>query len=161
MLVLQPCGELARMTRRQRIVALQSAMEEGIQRGELIDVMSEVRIEHQHIDGVYIRTMHLPAGRAIVGKIHKHNHCAILQRGRVTVFTEWGREELEGPQTFTSPAGVKRGILAHTDTVWTTIHATDETDLDRIEEQMIAKSYADFDAFAEENEAMLTNRVLQ
>ena len=64
------------------------------------------------------------------------------------MFTEdGGLERLSGPLTMTSPAGCKRAVYAHTDTTWTTIHRTDETDLEKIEDWVIAKSYEDYEQF--------------
>jgi hypothetical protein len=41
----------------------------------------------------------------IVGKIHKHAHLNMLMKGRVSVFTEKGREDFTGPLTMVSQAG--------------------------------------------------------
>jgi hypothetical protein len=108
----------------------------------------ECPLQHSFIDGVYVRTIFIPAGTVIVGKIHKHSHANILSKGEVIVFTEEGdMEHLKGPITMVSPAGCKRAVRALTDTTWTTIHRTDETDLDKIEDWVIAKSYEDYEQF--------------
>ena len=65
----------------------------------------------------------------------------VISKGRVTVYTEDGCRDLEAPITFISEVGTKRAVLAHEETVWTTVHVTSETDLDKIEEHVIAKSY--------------------
>ncbi len=105
-------------------------------------------LQHSFIDGVYVRTIHIPAGTVIVGKIHKHSHANILSQGEVSVFTEGGGlERLKGPLTMVSEAGTKRAVYAHTDTVWTTIHKTDETDLDKIERYVIADTYQEYEQF--------------
>jgi hypothetical protein len=46
-----------------------------------------------------------------------------------------------------SPPGCKRAVATLSDTVWTTIHVTDLTDLAAIEDYVIAKSYAEYEAF--------------
>ena len=51
------------------------------------------------------------------------------------------------PLTMVSPAGTKRAVYAKTDVVWTTIHLTNETDLEKIEEETIAKSYQEYEQF--------------
>jgi hypothetical protein len=48
---------------------------------------------------------------------------------------------VQAPFTLVAQPGAKRVILAHTDVVWTTIHGTDETDLEKIENEFIAKTY--------------------
>lgn len=115
----------------------------------------ECPLQHSLIDGVYVRTIFIPAGTVIVGKIHKHSHANILSQGEVIVFTEEGdMEHLKGPLTMVSPAGCKRAVRALTDTTWTTIHRTDETDLDKIEDWVIAKSYEDYEQFKIKGEPM-------
>ena len=98
-------------------------------------------VKHHFAPGLYAREMLLPAGLLIVGKIHKHAHINTISFGHVTVYTEFGESELRGPLTFTSEVGTKRVVLAHADTLWTTYHVTEETDLDKIEDYVIAKSY--------------------
>ncbi|NBR01299.1 MAG: hypothetical protein EBT97_12810, partial [Actinobacteria bacterium] len=40
---------------------------------------------HAFAPGAYARTIFIPAGTLVVGKIHKHAHLNILIRGRVSV----------------------------------------------------------------------------
>jgi hypothetical protein len=100
-------------------------------------------LQHHYAPGLYAREILLPKGSLVVGKIHKHAHINTISRGHVTVYTEFGESDLIGPTTFTSKVGTKRVVLAHEDTIWTTYHVTEETDLDKIEEHVIAKSYDD------------------
>ena len=108
----------------------------------------ELPLSHVFAPSVYIRTIKIPAGTVVVGKIHKHKHGNILSQGKVSVFTEsGGMETLIAPITLVSDAGTKRALYAHTDLVWSTIHLTDKTDLAEIEEELIAKDYAEYEAF--------------
>lgn len=126
---------------RQKLYSLQLAC------AELPDV--EMPLQHTFAPGVYVRTIFIPAGSVIIGKIHKHRHANVLSQGHVTVLTEGGGlEELHGPLTMVSEPGTKRAVYAHTDTVWTTIHPTDKTDLGDIEEEVIAKTYEEYEQFA-------------
>lgn len=114
--------------------------------GELPEV--ECPLLHQFAPGVYMRTIFIPEGTIIVGKIHKHAHPNILSKGIASLLTEGGGvETITGPLTIISPPGTKRGLFAHTDLVWTTIHLTNSTDLKQIEEEVIAKTYDDYQAF--------------
>jgi hypothetical protein len=101
---------------------------------------------HAFAPGAYARTIFIPAGTLVVGKIHKHAHLNILIRGRVSVATEEGPMELEAPRVMTSKAGTKRVVYAHTAVLWTTIHLTNKTDIAEIEDEIIAKSYDEYDA---------------
>ena len=107
-------------------------------------------LKHTFAPGMYAREIFLPADTFIVGKIHKHAHLNIVTRGRCTVVTEHGRREIdatEGPVTFTSEPGTKRALYVHEETVWTTIHAVQSTDLAEIERDIIAPDYPELDAF--------------
>lgn len=99
-------------------------------------------LTHRFADNQYIREIFIPAGTIIVGKIHRHSHCNFISKGRVLVATEQGGiEELIAPLTIISPAGTKRLVYALEDTVWTTIHVTDKTDIAEIEKEIITEDY--------------------
>ena len=126
-------------TIRARIALLEDALRETPQ--------MEFSLKHTFTEGVYCREIFIPAGSVIVGKIHKHEHINFISKGRVTVLTKDGLQDLEGPCTMVSSKGTKRALYAHADTVWTTIHAnpTNETDLSKLEDMIIAKSYEALD----------------
>jgi hypothetical protein len=105
-------------------------------------------VTHHFAPGLYAREIFLPAGFVVVGKIHRHAHINTISKGRVSVATEFGTTELQAPCTFVSQPGTKRVVVAHEDTIWTTYHPTDETDLGRIEAHVIAPTFADYDAQA-------------
>lgn len=107
----------------------------------------ELKVIHHFSEGVYARELHIPAGVILTGEIHKFRNLNILSKGRIQVLTEDGMKEIEAPFTVVSPAGTKRIARALTDCVWTTIHGTDETDLDKIESHFIAKSEQEWLAY--------------
>ena len=112
---------------------------------EMMSTMPQVELPLKHIftTGVYAREIFIPAGTCVTGKIHRHAHLNFISRGHVTVRTKDGIEELRGPCTMVSSAGTKRALVAHEDTIWTTIHAnpTDERDLEKLEAFIIAPDY--------------------
>lgn len=93
-------------------------------------------IKHYFANGMYAREMTMPAGAIVTGAIHKTTHFCILSQGRVHVMSEDGIEELVAPAIIISQPGTKRAIHALEDTVWTNIHATNETDLDKLVEEL-------------------------
>lgn len=114
----------------------------------LQDVMLEMEgrhiepsVKHHFSEGSYGREMEIPAGAVIVGKIHKHSHINVISKGTIKVWTEYDVVTYEAPITFVSKPLTKRLVKAMTDTVWTTIHVTAETDLDKIENEVITDSY--------------------
>ena len=125
---------------RLRICAFEKVLSK--QEGAVFGDSDLCPLKHSFAPGIYVREIFIPKGVTIVGKIHKHEYPNFLMRGEVLVTTEQGgKEHLKAPLSMISPAGTKRAVLALEDTVWITCHATDETDLDKIEEYVIAKSY--------------------
>jgi len=121
--------------------------------GELPEV--EMPLQHVYAPGLYARTIFIPAGTFVVGKIHKHRHVNTLSMGMVDVLTESGGvERLCGPMTMTSEPGTKRALYAHTDLVWTTYHVLprDNMTLDEIEDYVIAPTYEAYERFLLEGE---------
>jgi hypothetical protein len=116
-------------------------------------------VKHHFSPGVYARELFIPAGTLLTGKIHRFEHLNIMSQGDMSVLTEDGVKRVQAPFTIVSPAGTKRIAFAHSDTVWTTIHATDETDIERIENLLVADSEADYSKFilmARENNKCLS-----
>ena len=145
---------------RQRLLNLETALTEEISAGRMQAIDCNSGLEHQFAPGVYMRTLKISKGTLIVGKIHKHQHPNILSKGEVLVLTEGGGlEHLIGPVQMISPAGTKRAVYALEDTVWTTIHLTDETDLEKIEAHVIAPSFEDYKTFLLESEPMKTKQL--
>ena len=108
----------------------------------------EVEEHHNFSDGVYVRSVHLKKGDLLVGKIHKTEHSNILSKGDVSVLTEWGYERLtveNTPLIWKSQPWTKRVVYAHEDSFWTVIHPTNETDLAKIEDEVIAKNYGELE----------------
>lgn len=99
-------------------------------------------LKHSFAPGNYAREITLPKDSLIVGKLHKHAHFNFILRGDVSVLTEEGPKRLKGPCYFVSFPGTKRVVYAHEETVWITVHPTNETDLAKIEDEVIAKDYA-------------------
>lgn len=122
---------------REKIVALENAIID-------LDLGDEADpAQHYFAPGVYCRQLFIPEDQLIVGKLHRFGHINIISHGTIDVVTEFGIARYVGPVTFTSEPGTKRVVHAITDTLWTCIHPTDETDLERIEEEVIAKTYND------------------
>lgn len=102
-------------------------------------------LKHYFAPGLYAREITLQKDSITVGKLHKHAHVNTISKGRVIVSTEFGCEELVAPCSFVSQPGTKRAVFAAEETVWTTYHPTHETDLVKIEEEVIAKNYDEYD----------------
>lgn len=117
---------------RQKVFAMENLMRQYPQ--------VELEVKHYFSKGVYARELYIPAGVILTGEIHKFENLNILSKGKIEVLTESGMVTAEAPFAIVSPAGTKRIARALTDCVWTTVHGTDEKDLNIIEKTFIAKS---------------------
>lgn len=120
---------LPKVPTRAQIVALER---------HLLDMPAlELEPVHHFAKGIYARELRIPAGTVLTGKVHRTEHLNVLSSGDITVWTEDGMKRLQAPATMVSRPGTKRVGYAHTDTVWITIHGTNETDLDALEAELI------------------------
>lgn len=126
------------------------AIEENIKQLPQIDPP----LEHGFAPGVYARKMLIKAGVALTGKIHKYAHWNVLLRGRIVIVTETGTKEMVAPAMFVSPPGTKRAGYALEDTEWVTIHPTNETDIDTIEQQIAVDTYEELAAMSVDGEVI-------
>jgi quercetin dioxygenase-like cupin family protein len=107
----------------------------------------ELPVKHHFSRGVYARELFIPKGTVLVGKIHKFSQVNIVSRGEISVLTEDGIKRVKAGSHIVAGPGVKRAGYAHEDTVWTTIHGTYETNLEKLEQELIAASFEDYDTF--------------
>ena len=107
----------------------------------------EIPPKHYFAKGLYAREITIPKGTLLTGKIHKTEHLNIISKGDISVLTEDGPKRVQAPFTMVSRPGTKRVGYAHEETVWTTIHGTDETDLAKIEAHFIAQDEQEYLTF--------------
>lgn len=142
-----PCGappvqKTGQPTTRARLLKLEDSIRKEL---ELLDI--DEMTFHHFAPGMYAREFRMKADDLVVGKIHKHDHLAMLVYGVASVSDEFNSVRMTGPHIWLSTSGVKRAVYAHTDCMFLTFHPTEETDLDKIEEHVIAPSYEALDAF--------------
>jgi hypothetical protein len=65
--------------------------------------------------------------------------------------TDEGVEVIEAPHYGITPAGTKRMLYTHSETQWVTVHVTDETDLEKIEAEIISDDPVSLLDFSEGN----------
>jgi len=100
-------------------------------------------VKHSFADGCYIREIFNPANELLVTKIHKKEHPFFLMKGKMSILTEDGVEHIKAPHYGITKPGTKRIIYTHTECVFVTVHATDKTNIDEIEKEVIAKDFND------------------
>lgn len=100
----------------------------------------EMPLTHRFAPGVYFREIFMPAGTFVIGHEHKTEHFNVVLSGRALVLIEGKTEEIKAPCVFLSGAGVRKVLLIEEDMRWVTIHATHETDITKLELELIIKS---------------------
>jgi hypothetical protein len=96
-------------------------------------------VVHHFAPGVYMRELTMPAGLVVLGKIHKTEHLNLITQGRVSFTAGDGTvHHVEAPYTFVSKPGIQKMLYVHEATTWLTVHPTMETDLTKLEAELIA-----------------------
>lgn len=97
----------------------------------------DLKIEHIFHPGMYMRKMVLPARHFAHSHKHNFDHFSFVTKGRVQVEVDGETTVLDGPDCILIRAGKVHTITAMTDTTWYCIHATDETDPDKIDHTLV------------------------
>lgn len=94
---------------------------------------------HRFTPHLYSRTFIMPAGSIYTSKQHKTEHQFAVLKGLCSVknvlTNEW--QHIRAPYLGITLPGTRRVLVIHEETVWTTFHPTDETDLEKLEAQLI------------------------
>jgi quercetin dioxygenase-like cupin family protein len=99
--------------------------------------MTAASLTHHFADGLYAKETAFPAGSILVQHRHHYDHFALLAAGSVELEVDGIRSTLHAPQILTIKAHAHHGVKALTDVVWFCIHATDETDPDKVDHVLI------------------------
>ena len=100
---------------------------------QVIDFSSE----HFFSEGVYSRKWTIPANTQIPTHKHVYDHMSILASGHVTVTADGDTIEYTAPAVIDVKKNVVHTIRAYEDSVWFCIHATSETEIDKIRSTLI------------------------
>lgn len=140
-----PKGTLSKEKFREMITQAEEKMCQT--EGAYVGTDSEVicPLKHSFGDGCYVREIFMPAGTFIISKLHNKNHPYFVLKGKALVKTEEGIVTIEAPFQGMTKAGTKRALYILEDMTWITVHVTDETDLDKIENEIISKNFKEFD----------------
>jgi quercetin dioxygenase-like cupin family protein len=102
----------------------------------------DLGIKHHFSSGVYAKQMMLPKGYFAISHAHNYDHLSILASGEVIVKTDDGEQHYTAPACVTIVKGLNHSITALQDAVWFCVHATEETNPDKIDEVVIMKEVA-------------------
>ena len=127
---------------REKISDLEQAIVDmGDRTGEVMHDANPVK--HTFAGGCYIREIYNPANQLLVTKIHKKEHPFFLMKGEMSILTEEGIQNIKAPYQGVTKPGIKRAIYTHEECVFITVHATDNTIIEDVEEEVICTKYED------------------
>lgn len=92
---------------------------------------------HHFSDGLYAKQMIIPKGFIAGSHSHTYSHLSILAKGSVVVSTDTTKVLYTAPSCIEITKNTLHSIEALEDSTWFCIHATDETDLDLIDDVLI------------------------
>lgn len=99
----------------------------------------DMGVVHHFSSGVYAKQMQLPKGYTALSHSHEYDHLSILAKGKVRIQTDETSGEFEAPTCLTIKAGMNHSITALEDVTWFCIHATEETDPQKVDEVLIQR----------------------
>jgi len=105
----------------------------------------ELPLEHFHIKGVYVRKGFIPAGTMLTGKVHNFESISILAQGTLRITNGTDSKIISAPHTFVDKAGIKRLGYAETDCTFITIHRTDNTEIEDIENELVSTTLEEYE----------------
>jgi quercetin dioxygenase-like cupin family protein len=120
----------ANVPNREQIDTLQTELSKLPQAEDMVT-------DHFFADGMYSRRVFRKAGTLIVGKVHLKDHFFICTKGEIIAWTENGMKKLSAGDIIECKRGTKRVTLATMDSIGTTVHRTDKTNLEEIEAELI------------------------
>ena len=146
---------------RKQVVTLEDQVRQS--KGALVgeELHKANPVKHTFADGCYIREIFNPAGLLLVTKIHKKKHPFFLMEGEMSILTEEGIQHIEAPHHGITLPGTKRVIYTHTNCVFITVHATESTDIEKIEEEVVAKDFNDPEISLEDIELLKNSKLIK
>jgi len=106
---------------------------------------TECPVTHYRIDGVYARSMFIPAGTVLTGKIHNFENIAILAGGTLRITNGVDSYIISAPHVIVDAPGIKRLGYAETDVTFITVHRTDNIEINAIEEELVSDTFEEYE----------------
>jgi len=100
-------------------------------------------VKHTFAGGCYVREIYNPAHELIVTKIHKKEHPFFLMKGEMSILTEEGIQNIKAPYQGVTKPGTKRAIYTHEECIFITVHATENTTIEDVEDEVVCTKYED------------------
>lgn len=101
---------------------------------------ADIRAKHLFTPGLYTRGCRIPRHTLLVTELHLTEHPFIITEGTVWVWSEnEGAVIYQAPHIGVTKPGTRRVIWTETEVMWTTFHATEEKDVEKIGKSILAE----------------------
>ena len=127
-----------------KVLDFQSYLKNRMALGEVEEKRDTCEWNHYFIPGGYAREMFIPKGLIVIGRVHKYDCITIVSKGRLLLASTDGPQDVTSGSTSITKAGTQRIAISMEDSLITTFHVTEETDLDKIEDELTVSTYEEF-----------------
>jgi hypothetical protein len=135
-------NNLAEQGNTPAILALEQAMLASFDQEAL---KAQTDTQHYQIKGVYARTMFVPAGMLVTGKIHNFESIGILAQGTMRITNGETSVVVSAPYIAVDKPGIKRLGYAETDCTFISVHRTDAEEINDIEDELVSDTFEDYE----------------
>ena len=135
-------NNLAEQGNTPAILALEQAMLASFDQEAL---KSQTDTQHYQIKGVYARTMFVPAGMLVTGKIHNFESIGILAQGTMRITNGETSVLVSAPYIAVDKPGIKRLGYAETDCTFISVHRTDAEEISDIEDELVSDTFEEYE----------------
>lgn len=97
----------------------------------------EMPTKHFLVDGMYLRQIRIPEGTMFMGRKHKKFHFFLCLAGGAWVESDSGPVNIKAGMVLLCNPGSQRIGITYADTVFATVHRTEETMLKNIEDDCV------------------------
>jgi hypothetical protein len=99
---------------------------------------AECPLVHRFTKGMYIREIFIPKGTLLTSMKHKTEHPFVISKGEIAVISDNENKVIyKAPFTGITKPHTRRVLYAVEDTIWTTFHVTDKTDVEEIGKEIL------------------------
>ena len=104
----------------------------------------DLPVEHYNIKGVYARSLFIPAGTLLTGKIHNFESLGILAQGTLRITNGDTSVVVSAPYITIDKPGIKRLGYAETDCTFISIHRTDAETIADMENELVSDTFEEY-----------------
>jgi len=135
-------NDLSKQGNTPSILAIEEAMKNDFDQ-ELLKAITVT--EHYQIKGVYVRSMFVPAGMLVTGKVHNFESIGILAQGTMRITNGETSKIVSAPYIAVDKPGIKRLGYAETDCTFISVHKTDAEELTAIEDELVSDTFEQYE----------------